>query len=107
VSQRIHWQPLAHPDFWKALATARKWEDANAWRFHWHRFIDLIDNPGSMNGLSQRKTTARARTLGFLRTCDLGRRALMYGSGPNICRRLVVERQKKKSAQACNLRAMN
>ena len=30
------------PDFWKALATARKWEDANAWRFHWHRFIDHL-----------------------------------------------------------------
>jgi hypothetical protein len=26
--------------FWKALATARRWEDANAWRFHWHRFSD-------------------------------------------------------------------
>src|SRR6266567_5490637 len=31
---------LHDPDFWKALATARKWEDANVWRFHWHRFID-------------------------------------------------------------------
>jgi hypothetical protein len=30
------------PDFWKALATARKWEDVNAWRFHWHRFIDHL-----------------------------------------------------------------
>jgi hypothetical protein len=30
------------PDFWKALATARRWEDANAWRFHWHRFIDHL-----------------------------------------------------------------
>jgi hypothetical protein len=26
---------LQDPDFWKALSTARKWEDANAWRFHW------------------------------------------------------------------------
>ncbi len=33
---------LHDPDFWKALATARKWEDANAWRFHWHRFIDHL-----------------------------------------------------------------
>jgi hypothetical protein len=30
------------PDFWKALATAHKWEDVSAWRFHWHRFIDHI-----------------------------------------------------------------
>jgi hypothetical protein len=30
------------PDFWKALALARKWEDPNAWRFHWHRFIDHL-----------------------------------------------------------------
>jgi hypothetical protein len=30
------------PDFWKALATARRWEDVNAWRFHWHRFIDHL-----------------------------------------------------------------
>jgi hypothetical protein len=30
------------PDFWKALATARKWEDVNGWRFHWHRFIDHL-----------------------------------------------------------------
>jgi hypothetical protein len=34
--------PLHDPDFWKALAKARKWEDANAWRFHWHRFIDHL-----------------------------------------------------------------
>jgi hypothetical protein len=33
---------LQDPDFWKALATARKWEDINAWRFHWHRFIDHL-----------------------------------------------------------------
>jgi hypothetical protein len=33
---------LQDPDFWKALATARKWEDTNAWRFHWHRFIDHL-----------------------------------------------------------------
>ena len=33
---------LHDPDFWKALAKARKWEDANAWRFHWHRFIDHL-----------------------------------------------------------------
>jgi hypothetical protein len=33
---------LQAPDFWKALATARKWEDINAWRFHWHRFIDHL-----------------------------------------------------------------
>jgi hypothetical protein len=30
---------LQDPDFWKALATARKWQDVNVWRFHWHRFI--------------------------------------------------------------------
>jgi hypothetical protein len=30
------------PDFWKALARGRKWEDVNAWRFHWHRFIDHL-----------------------------------------------------------------
>jgi hypothetical protein len=30
------------PDFWKALATARKWKDVNASRFHWHRFIDHL-----------------------------------------------------------------
>jgi hypothetical protein len=30
------------PDFWMALARARKWEDINAWRFHWHRFIDHL-----------------------------------------------------------------
>ena len=35
LSEHLH-----DPDFWKALATARKWEDINAWRFHWHRFID-------------------------------------------------------------------
>ena len=23
-------------NFWEALATARKWEDENAWHFHWH-----------------------------------------------------------------------
>jgi hypothetical protein len=33
---------LQDPDFWKALATARKWEDVNAWRFCWHRFIDHL-----------------------------------------------------------------
>jgi hypothetical protein len=33
---------LQDPDFWKALSTARKWEDTNAWRFHWHRFIDHL-----------------------------------------------------------------
>jgi hypothetical protein len=33
---------LHDPEFWKALATARKWEDVNAWRFHWHRFIDHL-----------------------------------------------------------------
>jgi hypothetical protein len=33
---------LQDPDFWKALSTARKWEDPNAWRFHWHRFIDHL-----------------------------------------------------------------
>ena len=33
---------LQDPDFWKALSTARKWEDVNAWRFHWHRFIDHV-----------------------------------------------------------------
>jgi hypothetical protein len=33
---------LEDPDFWKALSTARKWEDTNAWRFHWHRFIDHL-----------------------------------------------------------------
>jgi hypothetical protein len=33
---------LQDPDFWKALTTARKWEDVNSWRFHWHRFIDHL-----------------------------------------------------------------
>jgi hypothetical protein len=37
LSEHLH-----DPDFWKALATARKWEDVNAWRFHWHRFIDQL-----------------------------------------------------------------
>src|SRR6266446_10494025 len=37
LSEHLH-----DPDFWKALATARKWGDANAWRFHWHRFIDHL-----------------------------------------------------------------
>ena len=37
LSEHLH-----DPDFWIALATARKWEDANAWRFHWHRFIDHL-----------------------------------------------------------------
>ena len=37
LSEHLH-----DPDFWKALAKARKWEDANAWRFHWHRFIDHL-----------------------------------------------------------------
>jgi hypothetical protein len=41
---------LQDPDFWKALATARKWEDINAWRFHWHRFIDhLADGKDAEN----------------------------------------------------------
>jgi hypothetical protein len=30
LSEHLH-----DSDFWKAHATARKWEDANAWRFHW------------------------------------------------------------------------
>jgi hypothetical protein len=34
---------LHDPDFWRALATARKWQDVNAWRFHWHRFIRRKD----------------------------------------------------------------
>jgi hypothetical protein len=33
---------LQDPDFWKALSTARKLEDTNAWRFHWHRLIDHL-----------------------------------------------------------------
>ena len=37
LSERLH-----DPVFWKALATTRKWEDVNAWRFHWHRFIDHL-----------------------------------------------------------------
>jgi hypothetical protein len=37
LSEHLH-----DPSFWKALATARKWEDSNAWRFHWHRFIDHL-----------------------------------------------------------------
>jgi len=37
LSEHLH-----DPDFWKALATARKWEDVNAWRFHWHRFVDHL-----------------------------------------------------------------
>ena len=39
---------LHDPDFWKALATARKWEDVNAWRFHWHRFIDHLADGGDV-----------------------------------------------------------
>jgi hypothetical protein len=39
---------LHDPDFWKALATARKWEDVNAWRFHWHRFIDHLADGGNV-----------------------------------------------------------
>jgi hypothetical protein len=31
---------LQDPDFWKALSTSRN--DVNAWRFHWHRFIDHL-----------------------------------------------------------------
>jgi hypothetical protein len=30
------------PDFWKALGKARDWQDADAWRWHWHRFIDHL-----------------------------------------------------------------
>ncbi len=33
---------LYDPDFWKALGKARGWQDAGAWRFHWHRFIDHL-----------------------------------------------------------------
>src|SRR5437667_11438944 len=40
---------LHDPDFWKALATARKWEDVNAWRFHWHRFIDHLADGGDVD----------------------------------------------------------
>jgi hypothetical protein len=39
---------LHDPDFWKALATARKWTDVNAWRFHWHRFIDHLADGGDV-----------------------------------------------------------
>jgi hypothetical protein len=39
---------LHNPDFWKALATARKWQDVNAWRFHWHRFIDHLADGGDV-----------------------------------------------------------
>ncbi len=39
---------LHDPDFWKALAKARKWEDVNAWRFHWHRFIDHLADGGDV-----------------------------------------------------------
>jgi hypothetical protein len=39
---------LHDPDFWKALATARKWQDVNAWRFHWHRFIDHLADGGDV-----------------------------------------------------------
>jgi len=30
------------PDFWKAFGKARDWQDADAWRWHWHRFIDYL-----------------------------------------------------------------
>ena len=43
--QRLHQnrcRAFHDPEFWKALAIARKWEDTNAWRFHWHRFIDHL-----------------------------------------------------------------
>jgi hypothetical protein len=33
---------LYDPNFWKALGTARKWQDTGAWLFHWHRFIDHV-----------------------------------------------------------------
>jgi hypothetical protein len=33
---------LHDPKFWKALGKARNWQDAGAWLFHWHRFIDHI-----------------------------------------------------------------
>jgi hypothetical protein len=42
VQLRALSEHLQDPDFWKALSTARKWEDTNAWRFHWHRFIDHL-----------------------------------------------------------------
>jgi hypothetical protein len=45
---------LHDPDFWKALATARKWEDANAWRFHWHRFIDHLADGKDCESLFRR-----------------------------------------------------
>src|SRR6516225_3604661 len=37
LSEHLH-----DPDFWKALAKARKWEDANAWRFHWHQAVQSL-----------------------------------------------------------------
>jgi hypothetical protein len=30
------------PDFWKALAKAREWQDTGAWLYNWHRYIDHI-----------------------------------------------------------------
>src|SRR5437016_2240094 len=46
--QRLHQnrcRAFHDPEFWKALAIARKWEDTNAWRFHWHRFLSLVPRP--------------------------------------------------------------
>lgn len=42
LQMRGQTEHLHDPDFWKALGAARKWEDVNAWRFHWHRFIDHL-----------------------------------------------------------------
>jgi hypothetical protein len=28
--------------FGKHSLRRRKWEDVNAWRFHWHRFVDHL-----------------------------------------------------------------
>ena len=53
------------PDFWKALATARRWEDVNAWRFHWHRFIDhLADGKDAESFLPLYEKHLNAKRLG-------------------------------------------
>ena len=60
LSEHLH-----DPDFWKALAKARKWEDANAWRFHWHQAVQsLSDISGLRNCVL---CSGRARFGGRLR----------------------------------------
>ena len=58
------------PDFWKALATARRWEDVNAWRFHWHRFIDHLADGGDVESLR-----------GFMKVECASRSRVAFGAG--------------------------